>query len=392
MEKNIFDKYFGHYDEWFELNKLVYLSELNILKKVLPDKKRGLEIGVGSGRFAAPLKIKVGIDPSRNMLRLAKLRGVEVCLAKGEYLPFKDEAFEYAALIVTLCFLGPNGAGKTTTIKMLTGIAKPSEGDAIVNGYSILDNLVEVKRSIGVVPEASNLYDELTAEKNLLFMAQLYGVKRRRERVGELLKLFGLEEKRYVKFAAFSKGMKRALTIAAALVHSPDILFLEEPTSGLDVMNARLLRNLIKELRKSGVTIFLTTHYIEEADLLCDNIAIIVRGKIKTIDTPSNLKSKVGQKKVIELCFDRAIYKELLKLEGIEAVFMEGAKYRILASDLEIAIHSLLKFAQSYGLKILSFNTIHPSLENSFVKIAGVEREIMLVEKEGKGGLRSAIG
>lgn len=101
----VFDKYFGQYEEWFELNKLVYLSELKILLKVLPSKGNGLEIGVGSGRFAAPLRIKVGIDPSRNMLRLAKLRGVEVCLAKGEYLPFKAEAFEYAALILTLCFV-----------------------------------------------------------------------------------------------------------------------------------------------------------------------------------------------------------------------------------------------------------------------------------------------
>jgi ubiquinone/menaquinone biosynthesis C-methylase UbiE len=105
MMKSVFDRYFSQYEEWFELNKLVYLSELNLLEKVLPKKARGLEIGVGSGRFAAPLKIDVGIDPSRNMLRLAKLRGVEVCLGKGEYLPFKDEAFGYVAIIVTLCFV-----------------------------------------------------------------------------------------------------------------------------------------------------------------------------------------------------------------------------------------------------------------------------------------------
>jgi ABC-2 type transport system ATP-binding protein len=290
-------------------------------------------------------------------------------------------------------FLGPNGAGKTTTIKMLTGLAKPTEGEAIVNGYNILENIVEVKRSIGVVPETSNLYDELTAEKNLLFMAQLYGVEKRRrmERVAELLKLFKLEEKRYVRFAALSKGMKRSLTIAAALVHNPEVLFLDEPTSGLDVMNARSLRNLIKELRERGVTIFLTTHYIEEADLLCDRIAIIVRGKIKIVDTPSNLKSLV-KGKVIELSFDRAVDKKLLVVEGVEFVEGDKARYRISTSDQELAIRSLFKFAESNNLRILSINTILPSLEDSFVKIAGVEKELMLLEKESKGGLKSAMG
>jgi ABC-2 type transport system ATP-binding protein len=211
------------------------------------------------------------------------------------------------------------------------------------------------------------------------------------ERVAELLKLFKLEEKRYVRFAALSKGMKRSLTIAAALAHNPEVLFLDEPTSGLDVMNARSLRNLIKELRERGVTIFLTTHYIEEADLLCDRIAIIVRGKIKIVDTPSNLKSLV-KGKVIELSFDRAVDKKLLVVEGVEFVEGDKARYRISTSDQELAIRSLFKFAESNNLRILSINTILPSLEDSFVKIAGVEKELMLLEKESKGGLKSAMG
>lgn len=290
-------------------------------------------------------------------------------------------------------FLGPNGAGKTTTIKMLAGLTRPTRGDAIVNGYSILKDTVEVKRSIGVVPETSNLYDELTAEKNLLFMAQLYGVEKRRrmERVNELLKLFKLDGKK--QFAALSKGMKRSLTIAAALVHNPEILFLDEPTAGLDVLNARFLRGLIKELKERGVTIFLTTHYIEEADLLCDRIAIIVRGEIKTIDTPSNLKSLV-EEKGIEVSFNRAVDKKQLLLEGVEFVEEDKSKgkeiYRIQASKLDLAINSLLKFAECNGLEILSFNTIQPSLEDSFVRITGIDRELMLLEKESKGGLSAA--
>jgi ABC-2 type transport system ATP-binding protein len=174
-------------------------------------------------------------------------------------------------------FLGPNGAGKTTTLRMLTGLSKPTAGTARVLGYDVESEIVEAKKHIGVVPETSNLYDELSALDNLMFMAQLYGIPRnqRKARAEELLKTFGLYERKDHLFGTFSRGMKRALTIAAALIHSPKLLFLDEPTVGLDVVAARSLRNLISDLRRQGVTIFLTTHYLEEADLLCNRIAIL---------------------------------------------------------------------------------------------------------------------
>ena len=191
-------------------------------------------------------------------------------------------------------FLGPNGAGKTTTIRMLTGLSKPTEGEASVLGFDVGTEIVEAKRHIGVVPETSNLYDELSAIDNLVFMAQLYGVPRdqRRERAEELLKNFGLYERKDGLFRTFSRGMKRALTIASALIHNPEILFLDEPTVGLDVVAARSLRNLIANLHQQRTTIFLTTHYLEEAELLCDRVAIIAKGKILEIDTPQNLKNR----------------------------------------------------------------------------------------------------
>ncbi|MBN2119560.1 MAG: ABC transporter ATP-binding protein, partial [Candidatus Omnitrophica bacterium] len=175
-------------------------------------------------------------------------------------------------------FLGPNGAGKTTTIRMLTGISKPSNGKVSILNYDIQAEITKIKKRIGVVPEASNLYDELSGINNLVFMAQLFGVARseRIKRAEELLKTFGLYERKDDLFRKYSRGMKRALTIAAALIHKPDILFLDEPTVGLDVVAARSLRNLIKILHSQGITIFLTTHYLEEADLLCDRVAIIV--------------------------------------------------------------------------------------------------------------------
>ena len=215
-------------------------------------------------------------------------------------------------------FLGPNGAGKTTTIKMLTGLSKPTGGNVSVLGFDINSQIVQIKKHIGVVPEISNLYSELSGFDNLLFMAQLYGISRtqRRNRVEELLRTFRLYERKDNLFRTFSRGMKRSLTIAAALIHNPQVLFLDEPTVGLDVVAARSLRNLISNLRRQGITIFLTTHYLEEADLLCDRVAILVKGKILAIDTPRALKGKYNKKSLEEAFMDiTGLEPEVLEIE-----------------------------------------------------------------------------
>jgi ABC-2 type transport system ATP-binding protein len=212
-------------------------------------------------------------------------------------------------------FLGPNGAGKTTTIRMLTGLSKPTYGNAAILGFDIHSKIISIKKRIGVVPETSNLYDELSGFDNLLFMAQLYGVPRiqRRKRAEELLKTFRLYERKDSLFRTFSRGMKRALTIAAASIHNPEVLFLDEPTVGLDVVAARSLRNLISNLRQQGITIFLTTHYLEEADLLCDRVAILVKGEILAVDTPQALKAKTNKKSLEEA---------FMKITGLEPEIM----------------------------------------------------------------------
>jgi len=199
-------------------------------------------------------------------------------------------------------FLGPNGAGKTSTIKMLTGLLKPSSGTAIIDGKDIVKQIVEIKKTVGVVTEDSNLYDELSVADNLRFAGQLYGVPKpeREERINELLKRFDFEDKKDVKFSNLSRGMKRKVVICTALMHNPRILFLDEPTTGLDVLSVRILHTMIKDLNKMGVTIFLTTHYIEEAEHLCNTIAIIVNGKIKTVDTPKNLMLQTKSKNLEE--------------------------------------------------------------------------------------------
>ena len=285
-------------------------------------------------------------------------------------------------------FLGPNGAGKTTTIRMLVGLTVPTGGTAIIDGFDIRSEILEVKRCVGVVPETSNLYDELSVKDNLLFMAGLYHVPRlkREERVRELLNSFNLWDRRDTKFGKLSKGLKRRLTIAASLIHHPRIIFLDEPTTGLDVMSARSLRHLLKDLRETGVTIFLTTHYIEEADQLCDRIAVIVKGRIVTIDTPKNMKSIVQGIPVIEALFDSPIDKSMTEdLSILGEVWVDDNRVRVLAEEIPETLEALINFATRRELKIIEINTVKPGLEDAFVKLTGVKPEVMKLEKE-KGG------
>jgi len=284
-------------------------------------------------------------------------------------------------------FLGPNGAGKTTTIRMLVGLTRPSEGTASVAGYDVVDEIVEVKRRIGVVPENSNLYDELSVWDNLLFCSRLYHVAKneREDRVRNLIEIFNLEEKRRTKFGKLSKGLKRRAIIAAALIHRPVIVFMDEPTSGLDVVSAVSLRNLIRELRKEGVTIFLTTHYIEEADQLSDRVAIIVKGKIVTIDTPEKIKASIKGTPVLEARLSKMPSESIASaLETVGRVEMIGDRIRIATDDLTWALRSLVRVTSQQGIHILDVNTLHPSLEEAFVELTGVSPELMRMEKEGR--------
>ncbi|MBC8448072.1 MAG: ABC transporter ATP-binding protein [Chloroflexi bacterium] len=271
-------------------------------------------------------------------------------------------------------FLGPNGAGKTTTIRMLTGLTRPTSGEARVLGFDLAADVTRIKKHIGVVPEQSNLYDELSAFDNLVFAMQLYGVPRseRATRAEELLARFRLSEKRDTPFAKLSRGMKRALTIAAALAHRPPLLFLDEPTTGLDVMSARNLRRMIASLRDEGVTVFLTTHYLEEAERLCDRIAIIVRGRIVALDTVEGLKASVEGTTTVEVTL----------ADGDGAV----RTARFDGDDVAATVKAALAQATADGRHVLAVNTGRPTLEDVFVRLTGLSSEVMLAEKGGKGG------
>jgi ABC-2 type transport system ATP-binding protein len=205
-------------------------------------------------------------------------------------------------------FLGPNGAGKSTTIKVLTGQLRPTSGSAEVVGCDVVEDRQELKPQIGVVFEYQNLYERLSARDNLQFTARLYGAKK--ERVDEVLELVGLEDRSKERIQNYSNGMKQRLLIARALVHKPKVLFMDEPTRGLDPGVAREIRSIIADLADGGVTVFLTTHYMEEADRLSDRVAILHQGEIVAIDTPGALKEAYGED-------DRATLEDVfIKLTG----------------------------------------------------------------------------
>ncbi len=193
-------------------------------------------------------------------------------------------------------FLGPNGAGKTTTIKMLTGQLRPTEGSARVAGCNILRERDQLKPQIGVVFEYQNVYERLSARDNLNFMAGLYGVPK--SRVQAVLEQVGLADRARERIKQYSNGMKQRLLIARALLHEPKVLFLDEPTRGLDPGMARDVRRIVRTLAEDGLTVFLTTHYMEEAEQLCRRVAILDQGRIVALDTPENLKAAHGGGKV----------------------------------------------------------------------------------------------
>ncbi|MRR37121.1 ABC transporter ATP-binding protein [bacterium] len=195
-------------------------------------------------------------------------------------------------------FLGPNGAGKTTTVRMLTALIGPTSGSAEVAGYQIGRDDTAIRRNVGVLTESPGMYDNLSAEYNLKLYADLYGVADPVGQVEKYLKMLGLFERRFDAAGTFSKGMKQKLAIARALLHEPKIIFLDEPTAGLDPEAARLVRDFIAELRKEGRTIFLCTHNLDEADRLCDRIGVF-KTRLLVLDTPANLRASIFGRKVV---------------------------------------------------------------------------------------------
>jgi ABC-2 type transport system ATP-binding protein len=268
-------------------------------------------------------------------------------------------------------FLGPNGAGKTTTVRMITGVIKPDGGRVHIMGYDVEREALAAKQMAGVLPETSNAYIDLSAWQNLMLMAKLYGLakKERQRRAEDLLRKFGLYEKKDLAVKGFSKGMRQRLQICMALISEPKVLILDEPTSGLDVQSSRLIRSIITDLNAQGVTFFLTTHNMEEANQLCNRIAIINQGKIVAIDRPELLKKRIESLHSVEVSFNRDVAQsDLSGLQGVDSVVRMGDKFRLYARNPSEVIYNLVDYARSERAEIVSLATISPTLEDVFVK------------------------
>jgi ABC-2 type transport system ATP-binding protein len=271
-------------------------------------------------------------------------------------------------------FLGPNGAGKTTTVRMLTGVIQADSGIALVKGFRA--GSLKAKQIAGVVPEMANAYADLSGWDNLMLMAELYGLpsSKARERSDRLLESLGLLERKDSLVKTYSKGMKQRLILSMALVSDPEVLFLDEPTSGLDVQSTRLIKDMLRELNASGKTIFLTTHDMDEANQLCDRVAIINKGKIVAMDAPEKLRTAISGRHSVEVSFSDSVSPEgLARLPGVNAVQKVGDKYRLYTENPGELVVTLVSYACSAGLKIISLNILAPSLEDAFVALTEKE-------------------
>jgi ABC-2 type transport system ATP-binding protein len=282
---------------------------------------------------------------------------------------------------------------------MLTTLLKPTEGCIVINDHDLAHDAYPVKRQMGLVPEESNVYTELSAWDNLMFTARLYRVPRsvRAERARELLESFGLWEKRDVKAENFSKGMRRRLGIAMAIIHKPSLLFLDEPTPGLDAQSARAIRDLIRQMNAEGTTVFLTTHQIEEANQLCDRVAIIDHGQLAAIDTPERLKAAFRRVQSVEVALEPQALKvsetfrvSLAALPGVTTAVKMGDKWRLYTEDPSVLLPRVISYAGSHGLRVVSLSTLGPSLEDVFLEITG--QQVGTVRHEAYNGRREFTG
>ncbi len=272
-------------------------------------------------------------------------------------------------------FLGPNGAGKTTTIKMLTTLLSPTLGDARVAGYDLREESAFVRARIGVVPQTFALFPELTPEENLWYIGELFGMKKDylRKKTGELLRIVNLYDKKDVESDGFSGGMKQRLSVAASLMHTPEILFMDEPTTGLDPQSRIALRELTQRLNSSGMTIIYTTHDMEEADKLCQRIAVMDRGRVIALGTGAELKRMHGGPTKIILDVSHggeALAKELADLVGSKEYSSDDGHIELsLSGGNANAVKSIVNHLSKKRIDIKDMTMREPTLEEVFINL-----------------------
>jgi ABC-2 type transport system ATP-binding protein len=307
-------------------------------------------------------------QPAVETFEIRKCFG-ELCAVKD--ISIRVEAGEFFG------FLGPNGAGKSTLIRMLTTVLRPSAGTATVAGYDITKSAADVRRAIGVVPQSMSSDLDLTGWENMDIYGKLYEVpkKLRHERINELLERVGLTNKAKDLVATYSGGMRRRLDIARVLVHMPSILFLDEPTTGLDPQSRRVVWEMLQGFMKSySLTIFLTTHYMEEAETLCGRVAIIDKGSIIALGTPDELKAAIPEKDAVVLEVGGDVEKALAAVKEqpyVDNVVADGEQLRCYVHTADHAAPMLMKLLVELGITVSSVHIKRQSLEDVFIHHTG---------------------
>ncbi len=271
-------------------------------------------------------------------------------------------------------FLGPNGAGKTTTISMLTTLVKPTSGTAVIDGYNLIEHAGKVRNIIGVVPQSFSLFPELTATENLEYIGKLYSMDSAtiKERTAKLLHKVSLFEQRDRISGIFSGGMKQRLSLAASIISHPKILFMDEPTTGLDPQSRIAIRDLTRELNKEGITIVYTTHDMEEAEKLCDRIVIMDKGKVIADGTEEQIKKLITHGHTIKVIVERpskGILEEIRKQPLVKKATQEGNTFSLVVEDPKTAFYPLVDLFKKHKEKIVDIHKYEPSLEQVFVTL-----------------------
>lgn len=286
-------------------------------------------------------------------------------------------------------FLGPNGAGKSTTIRMLCTLSQPTSGSAKVAGYDLIKESSKVRRNIGLVAEKMIMYDRLTAAENLRFFGKLYAMPKQKleERIKELLELVNMQEWKNTQISKFSTGMKQRINVIRALLPEPEILFMDEPTLGLDPQTTFSIRDITREINQEGVTVILTTHAMTEAEALSDRVAIIDQGKIAALDTPQNLKTIIsgGDTAVFGIKIpnlDSKLINKIKSLDVVTAVVQQDDYNLKISSTSGNALNEIIDTIRGEGGNLLSVTGSNEStLEDVFLAVTGKEMRDQATEK-----------
>jgi len=289
----------------------------------------------------------------------------------GSFVAVNRVSFEVARGEI-FGFLGPNGAGKSTTIRMLTGILAPSGGSGTVAGFDIHTEAEKIKANIGYMSQRFSLYEDLTVEENIDFYGGIYRIpaEKKKQRKEWVIEMAGLAERRNSRTAILSGGWKQRLALGCAILHEPPIIFLDEPTSGVDPISRRKFWDLIYDLAGKGVTVFVTTHYMDEAEY-CDRIGLIYRGELIAIGTPEHLKNEMMQEDVLDVLCDKPqdAMGAIEKLQGVKEVALFGKGLHVVAEDGDAVAQAIQQRLPEAGYPLHRVETITPSMEDVFVSL-----------------------